>query len=298
MSVSASLPAIDKADDLLCSLDCDYITVRGPDTRVPGGLHKLASACFRSEADCGNTPRPWGMAGYKGFKCGEVEIGTLDQDVIVRMHSGSAARNWSRLVPLCERVTRFDVQATVKVKGSVTDRLNRHREEALAHSEKHQGRLIVRRIDDNQGGYTLYLGARESNVFGRLYDKWAKSKEEEFIDCLRYEVQFNSRLANSIAHTLHRMSCPKPGFGGYLAGFLDGRGVAPPSLGYASLQSYWPRKRTGSDRKLLWLEEAVRPTVLALIALGRGEETLRALGLVQVDDLELDHVDQHNTEKG
>lgn len=298
MSASAILPAVDKSRDVLCSLDCDYITVRGPDTRVPGGLHKLASACFRSEADFGNKPRPWGMAGYKGFKCGEVEIGTLDQDVIVRMHSQAAARNWARLVPLCERVTRFDVQATVKVQGCVTERLNHHRNEALAHSEKQQGRLIVRRIDDNQGGYTLYLGARESNVFGRLYDKWAKSKEEEFIDCLRYEVQFNSRLANSIAHILNRMSSPKPGFGGYLRSFLEGRGIDPPALGYAGLQSYCSRKRTDADRKLLWLEEAVRPSVLALIALGRGEETLRALGLVDSSIEELDHVDQHSTEKG
>jgi len=142
---------------------------------------------------------------------------------------------------------------------------------------------IARWIQDNRSGYTLYLGSRESNVFGRIYDKYAREQLNQFRECVRYEVQYNSRLANSIAHVLMRMSSPKDGMSGYLRQFLQERGVSPPPLYMGQLTPCVPRARTDADKKLVWLRSAVRPSVLALIAMGRGAEVLEALGLV-VDD--------------
>jgi hypothetical protein len=41
------------------------------------------------------------------------------------------------------------------------------------------------------------------------------------------------------------------------------------------------RPRSDVDKNLKWLTDAVRPTVLRLIASDRGEDVFRALGLVQ-----------------
>lgn len=282
---------VDCSGDVLTGLNCDYVTARATDTRMPGDLHSLASQLFRHESEIGNDIRPWGMAGYKGFKCGEVEIGVLDGDVLVRMHSTAAALNWKRIVALSERVTRIDLQATVRVPSDSTGRLETHRRQALSYSACLNDRLIVRRVDDNRGGYTLYLGARESNVFGRIYDKGAQDDSPQWERCIRFEVQFNSRLANGVSRYLESLSSPKLGFAGYIRRFFEGRGVQPPALHTAALTYCSPRKRTDADRKLLWLAESVRPSVLALIALGRGEEVLRALGLVDEDVPELVHMD-------
>jgi len=281
--------------DVLTSVDCDYITARGLESDRLGELHPWASGLFRTESDFGNKSHPWGMAGFKGWKCGEVEIGVREKDCLVRLHSSAAARNWRRLVQLSGVVTRIDLQATVKVTGSTTERIEYHRKEALAHSHKMGGQQIVRRIDDNRGGYTLYLGARESNVFGRIYDKGAQDSSPHYKQCVRFEVQFNKRLAQHIAYALEKHSSPKPAMSGYLRTFLESRGVTPPGFGAAQLTYCSPRKRSDADRKLVWLYEAVRPSVLALIALGRGTEVLTALGLVDENESSLVHLDHDTT---
>lgn len=270
-------------DDELCDIACDYLTSLSTEFDSTNEHHKLATAMFRVEADCGNDIKPWGMSGFKGWKCGHVELGKRDHLFMCRLSGRAAANGWKRMVHVCDRVTRIDVQATIKTGCGPTDRIEFHRREALRFCEKHDDVPIARWIRDNRDGYTLYLGSRESNVFGRIYDKYAREKLDHFLGCVRYEVQFNSRLATSIAFVLERMDSPKPGMAGYISQFLEARGVTPPALDASQLTPCVPRVRTDADRKLAWIKESVRPSVLSLIALGRGQEVLEALGLV-VDD--------------
>lgn len=267
--------------DTLHSLDCDYITCSAPDERGLNTLHSLASQIMRNEAERGNKVMPWSMKGYRGWRCGHIEIGVFEDRVLVRCSADVAANSWARLVRLAEKISRIDLQATVVVQQSATDKIERHRKEALRFSKLHDEIPIVRWIQDNRAGYTLYLGARESNVFGRIYDKFAREQLDQWKGCVRYEVQFNKRLAGSIARSCVQLTDYKPRMNAYVSQFFRDRGVRSPRVFDDGSTFCCHRSRTDADRKLEWLQEAVRPSVLSLIALGRGDEVLRALGLVE-----------------
>lgn len=265
----------------LVSLDCDYLTALSAEGRSKSPLHRLSTEMFRTQRDRGNDVRSWGMSGFSGWKCGDLELGVREDLFMVRMYSDAAAMNWRQILPLADKVTRIDLQATVRVDGSVGERLDTDRVAAIESSQGKKPKPIVQRIDDNRGGYTLYLGARTSNVFGREYNKFAKTKLDHYRSCLRYEVQFNSRLAGRVSNHLLSLASPKEAIAGYISRFFESRGVEP-RLPYSTPATYCcSRQRTDSDRKLEWLRSSVRPSVLSLIARGRGAEALAALGLVE-----------------
>lgn len=279
-------------EPILHNIACDWITGVALDKPDQERLRPLGSALFRTEQDFGNTVRAWGLAGFKGWSCGHVQVGLRDDEVIVRCGADAAARNWRRVVEASSNVTRFDVQATVQFKGGPTREINRVRRAALRHSRENDDVPIVRWIADNRGGYTLYLGARESNVFGRVYDKFAQTQDEHFRDCVRYEVQYNSRLARIVTNQLKRSSSEIPEMAGCITRFLEARRVAIRMPFNSQLTFCLPRTASDDDRKLLWLEKAVRPSLMTLIAHGKGAEALVALGLVDEDAPQVVHMDQ------
>lgn len=284
--------------DVLHSVDCDYLTCSAVDDRGLNTLHSFASQLMRSEAESGNELHPWSMKGYRGWRAGNIEIGTFQERVLVRCSAHVAAHSWTKLFELSEKISRIDLQVTVVVHGSVTSRIETHRQQALKFSAENLEKPIVRWIQDNRHGYTLYLGARESNVFGRIYDKYAREGLDHWKQCVRYEVQFNKRLARPVASTLVRTPVWKNAIAADVCRFFEDRGVPLPRLTDARSTYCSHRTRTDADRKLAWLADSVRPSVLSLLAMGRGPEVLRALGLVVGDEEPLDHARGGPTTKG
>jgi DNA relaxase NicK len=266
--------------DTLVGIGCDYITVTAPESGGLNSLHSYASSLYRHQADVGNKVKPWGLSGFKGWKCGSVEIGTRDDLVMVRLHSDAAQISWRRLAELATNITRFDVQATVLIDGDVTRTIDMHKRAARLDAKKGHDRKVVRWIEDNRGGYTLYLGHRESLCFGRIYDKFVQSKLVYFKNCVRFEVQFQRELAHSVARAMLQTHSELPRVASHLTQFFEARGVRP-GLQYNDGATYCcTRPRSDTDKNLEWLRAAVRPCVMRLIALGEGEATLRALGLI------------------
>lgn len=282
--------------DCVADVACDYLTVTGKDTPRTAELHSYASSLFRYQADIGNTVCAWGMKGYKGWKCGSVQIGEREGDLIVRLSSDSASRSWRKAVELCGKVTRMDIQCTVLPACGPSERIDEDRHAAESFAEECKPKPIVRWIQDNRKGYTLYLGSRESNVFGRIYDKHAQTGLAHHKGAVRYEVQFNSRLANAVACTLQRTSSPIPTMIGYCSQFFEGRGVSWRIPNNAQARYSCSRPASNDEKCLAWLASAVSPSVRRLIANGKGAECLRALGLVVENSQEVDHVVQDSTD--
>jgi DNA relaxase NicK len=283
------------AEPILVSLACDYITGVALEETSFAQLRYLANTLFHTELDFGNQKKSWGMSGFKGWSCGHVQLGVRDHEFICRLGGESAARNWKQVHACATNISRFDMQATVKYPRGPTSVIDAVRAQALAHAAAHDDVPVVRWIADNRGGYTLYLGARESNAFARVYDKFAREKTEHFRSCVRYEVQYNSRLARIVTNTLARESSPVPHFAAGIRSFLDARGVDLDLPYEGQLTFCSPRNASDVDRKLIWLAKAVRPSVLSCIAAGRGEEALRALGLVDESVATDSHMNQTST---
>lgn len=277
-------------EDTLHSLAVDYLTATARDRDAGAKLHSYASGLFRWEAETGNTPRPWSGSGFSGWQCGQVQISTRDVEVMVRLSGDAAARWWRKTAELSENVSRIDLQGTIIIPGDVTRRIDRHRREALRFSKKLKYVPIVRWIQDARGGYTLYLGSRESYVFGRIYDKWQRDQLDHFKGCVRFEAQFQRKLALNISRSLLSTSSPMPRIASHVSQFFTGRGVGL-ELPYDDSATYCcSRPRTDDGKTLEWLATAVRPSILRLIDAGKGLEVFRALGLISDGDGDLDHV--------
>ncbi|HEY9758861.1 MAG TPA: hypothetical protein V6C97_27075 [Oculatellaceae cyanobacterium] len=270
-------------EDTLHSLSVDYITATTKDRDAAKPFHNFASGLFRAQRDMGNDAKPWSGSGFKGWQCGQVQISMCDDACMVRLSSDEAARSWRKLVQLSQNISRLDLQATVVLPSSVTRRIDTHKRQAAAHSAKLDHLPIVRWIQDVRGGYTLYLGSRDSLVFGRIYDKWQRDQLDHFRDCVRYEVQFQKKLSRQIALAMSCTGSERPRIASHVSQFFRGRGVRL-ELPYDDGATYCcSRPRSDVDKHLEWLRKAVRPTVMRLIDADRGEDVLRALGLVTDD---------------
>ena len=272
------------APEVLTSIGCDYITATASSPDYAQRLHSLASALFRHQSLIGNEPKAWGMAGFKGWKCGSVQVGTRDKEVIVRLSSDAAYISWSSLMDHAENVSRMDLQATIRIPDDVTKRIDGYKRRARRDSASSGNRKRVRWVQEHHGGYTLYLGNRQSNVFGRIYDKHAESKMVQHKACIRFEAQYQDKMALYVARELHRVPSPIPHIASYLCQFFQSRAVGL-ELPYDAGATYsCSRPRSDAEKNLEWLQKSVRPCILRLIDSGLGEEVYRALGLI--DDAE------------
>lgn len=264
----------------MTDIGCDYLTATARERSSAEKLHAVGSSLFRTQREFGNNSKPWGMAGFTGYKCGSVQVATLGGAVMVRLSSDSAARSWRRVVDHAENVSRIDLQVTMQFGGDLKRIIDKCRKAARRNSEESGNHKRVRWVQEHHGGYTLYLGDRQSNVFGRIYDKWEESKLDHYKGCIRFEAQYQKKLAWFVARELWSMSSPIPGMGSYLSQLFLGRAVDLKLAGSIAARYSCPRQRTDDEKQLEWLSTQCRPSVLRLISNGKGDEVLRALGLI------------------
>lgn len=127
----------------------------------------------------------------------------------------------------------------------------------------------------------MYLGKRSSERFGRIYDKYAQTKNSSFQNCVRYEVEFKSDLALLCARGIAAAKHEAPAVAERLLGFFVNRGVSLAFLHASPLQIVSSADASGAERSLQWLRTQCRPTVQRLIDQGFGDEVKCALGLDQ-----------------
>jgi DNA relaxase NicK len=275
-----------RATDVVTNIACDYITGTTKERDLSLRLYDFGSALMSRQCDLGNRKVPWGMKAFSGYQCGSVQLGTRGEECMVRLSSDSASLYWKDVVQHSQNVSRIDLQSTVRVQTDVARRIDSYRRAAQRDADKTAVGKVVRWIQEYHGGYTLYLGDRKSNVFGRIYDKHKDTPIDEYQSCVRFEAQFQKKLALFVASQLARQDSQISAMSSYLTQFFASRGIVL-ELPQESTATYsCPRIRSDFDKNLIWLAAAVKPCILRLIAAGRGEETLRALGLVQDD---LDH---------
>lgn len=242
-------------------------------------LSLYASGMVSYQKQLGNLEKTWGMSGFSGFRCGEVEYGVRGDEFMVRLMSDAARQSWRRFYELCDSVTRIDVQTTIDMKQDCQELVWKYYQRANRKSAKLKRGPKNRVILGSDGGATLYCGERTSTRFGRVYAKGPQTKLEVFETTLRFEIQYNGRLAKLVARKLYDS---RPDFSqsiGRCCEFFDSRIGNIPLRTALVINDSCSRKRSDVARKLHWLSEAVRPSVQMLIDLGLADEVVKALGL-------------------
>lgn len=265
-------------------IDCgvDWFTTTATTRNDSTLLLLKAEVISAEESREGFDLKPWRMAGYAGWRCGRVEYGWRDDGAIVRLSSGLAATYWWDVYEITGRCSRVDLQATIRLDGPVPPTIKKmHGKVKRFYKERKDGPRITL-WSNNEGGCTLYLGSRQSDLYFRGYNKEAQSGDEFYRSCLRLELEVKHELCQSVL--AHLLSCGnvQSGLLGVLSDYLTERGIPTflsPDLP-RSLNERLPL-RTDDLTALRWLRSAVRPTVQRLLEKGLEVEVHDVLGLNQ-----------------
>lgn len=135
-----------------------------------------------------------------------------------------------------------------------------------------------------RGGCTVYVGSRANDTYLRVYDKTSEDPLGGWNPhSWRWEVEIKTPRSQKIYGGLKTLSVieRKKAILNYIAGWCDRRGIYHPFEGTepSSLDDTRERRTTPLDRKLVWLENAVRPSVLTLIDHDLVVPLLKALGI-------------------
>lgn len=236
-------------------------------------------AVYRSELKFGGIEKGWGLSGFSGFKVGQLEFGTRNDECMIRLMSECAKLHWRDVYRKSDNVTRIDLQLTYDIREDPQPFIWNLFAHANAQSAKMKRGPKNDCVLGSDGGATLYLGKRTSNVFARCYARGPKSKLEAEANHLRFEVQFNKKLAVMVARKLASDRTGLTECVAQVVQFIKVRtGLVLESTAYVP-NNCLSRRRSDCDKKLLWLERSVRKSCQQLIERGYVEDVLKALGL-------------------
>lgn len=262
-------------------IDCgvDWITVSSADSAGSRLLEQEGLRLLEQESHKGQPIRPWAMSGYEGFGCGHVSVAEYNGRVLVRAGAEVAHQHWSTLFALSESCSRLDCQVTLGRYSDPQRLIHQCFKQARSQLGKFKRPPAVDLWASNNGSSTLYLNKRSSNQFGRVYDKGRESRLDYYQGCVRFEVEFKSDAARQVAHAIAGKSRQSTDAAAHCSGFFDARGIRAPAAFVSGKHIVLPRSKPDVARRLEWLSVAVRPAVLALVALGYHKEVVAALGL-------------------
>ena len=249
--------------------------------------------------------REFRFSGYRGETCGSAAFGVRYDSQIVRLSAGVAAEYWAQAFNLASNVTRIDVQVTVSPGVDPTRRLLDHHKQVRRRARKQGRQPKFKFWYGPTGPEAATYGSRQSDAFGRSYDKGIESNLPEWQGTLRYECEFKRARAMSVASQLDQAESEsgliipevftfftKSGcrlssvWSRILARATDAGASSMPHRA-AAMPNKSPYSRTsdlmlslgqGRTRKsAIWLTNAVRPSVQRLMDQAGPEIVLESL---------------------
>lgn len=143
-----------------------------------------------------------------GFECLRDEEGLtwgrrpMDGRYILIAPGEVAQKIFLKLAPLPVKVTRIDLACDVWL-TTPRDQVTQSARVPLspAHDSRIKATLVTGRkgTTREKAGDTLYLGARQSTQFGRMYDKGLQQRTQPAGKWFRYEVEYKAAAARQIA---------------------------------------------------------------------------------------------------
>jgi DNA relaxase NicK len=144
---------------------------------------------------------------------------------------------------------------------------------------KREGKQLTLQLTDTpQGAKMLTAGSRQSELYGRMYDKWAESKMPEYKSCVRWEVECKADTARDVNAHLRENRNEAHAVRAMVMDYWSRRGMTPFWETYEAMEMVPPVKRSKTDEtKIAWLAAQVHPTLQVLKEHGRLAHAIRAL---------------------
>lgn len=222
--------------------------------------------------------------GYEGYGDSYFFVGEREDGWLRRIAGAASHHLFDYAFVTQDRPSRLDLQVTLVNKLEPNEIIAMHKNEAIIENlslPKPRQRLI-QEVSDNRGGMTVYIGSRQSDAFGRIYNKHAKTKEDRYQGAVRYEIQLQGDHARVYAEMLSRAGEGKErAIAHYVREWFLARGVVIPM---PQLRDNWkpldlvPPKSTEATT-MAWLRTQVQPAVTRLLRSVPKALILNAIGL-------------------
>jgi hypothetical protein len=258
----------------------DWITCTFSDKKNADLALNHAAGLMLSEHAAGDDKQLWSMYGYEGFKCGGIRFGSRAQDSCVMLSGPLAQQKWQTFYHLASNVSRLDLQATFRYDIPSSRKLAIHYKAASRARRQGKSRRRVTLLRSTDGSATIYLGSRQSDAFGRAYQKDAESRLDHYLDSIRYEMETKNDLARRMAKTISETSSPQSHIASQVKVWFEVSSIYLPMLSEVH-NSFTGVSRCRRDdySRLEWLTTDVRPAVQNLLARDKLPLLLDALGL-------------------
>lgn len=265
----------------------DWLTATTHTDEQRGYLALVADAIAVSESAHGDRNMPFRLLGFEGWRCGRVRWGERGGLGLLQL-SGELAYTWfNDVVAHAARISRVDLAVTVDMGEDNLALGEGVYQQALEHRFEHPRSPLPWFVGDAEGGWTTYLGKRESDWFLRCYNKHAEAiaahddvAAGQYERCWRFELEVKGHPGNVLAHELYNTLSQQRFCRRFVHGWLEDHGIAAPWTAEGDNAKISPlRRRSDRDVKVAWLRSKVAPSVRWLAREMDREELLEVLGL-------------------
>lgn len=265
----------------------DYLRLTAKDHRPFGDWHGLILPELLEEERAGRRRHDRWILGYWGQVGEHCFVGKNEGGCMVQVSSSLADSLFRPLSRAGGRCSRVDIQITATPPEGPDEYLH-EAFEALRASEKLRGRpQIVQMVDTNYGAKMVTVGSRQSQVYGRIYDKGKESKQKEWEGMVRHELEVKEETARDLHAWLVEDALRVHTIKAIVGNYFEKRGCPMFWDEYEEKQMPPGVKRTRTDdTKLAWLATQVSPTLKRLLENGKSLEAARAL-LTGCDDSDI-----------
>lgn len=257
----------------------DWLTCTGSTPSAESTLWALGDRLLdRSELE-GEKPSRWHSNGYSGWTGPGVAFGKRPDGVVLRLSGAQAAKQWFEATSACENLSRLDMTVDTKFDPPVTE-VARDIYGSVGHRPSRNGRPPKTTLwMGSDGGQTVYIGARVSENFGRVYDKGIESETAPAGEWWRWEVEAKGDTALSAGKALLLAEDPMRSLHSHVASWFAQRcGYVFPDVSMRCFYKECQQPST-NEKRLSWLATSVRPSIGKLVEAGLLKEVLAALGL-------------------
>jgi hypothetical protein len=278
-----------QTDVLLGQLAIDYLTLVSP--QIGAAIQMFRMLTYGVELPWIGDPH---SSAHPYSSCGPISIGPIprqkaERGRIISVHGSVAhdvAHVLQEMIPP-SHVSRIDLQVTIPLDWEVEmDGMYHILTNPDQFPWKQQGKApYVQLIRNNEGGETLYIGKRTSDLLTRIYRKTILG-----VDCLRWELELKGKLARGLVERggltdpHARATVARAVLAGYPTAMqhaLDGFAAV---LDGGDEKAKRFRAETGEDGTLAWWANTVIPALKKAMK-GRLREDI--MGLLRAEGYEL-----------
>ena len=182
----------------LISAGLDFLRVTSDEIENIELMFNTSRLAMQHDVARGLETKVRGMLGFSGRATRHCFFGRRQQWGMLQVSGGMAREMTNALLHTPGKATRIDLQLTLFVGDRVEEFVRQASNSSQAGKPSNGRHWTTTLIEKDGSAQTCYIGSRTSEWYGRIYDKFAESKEEEYKGCIRYEVEVKGDAARQL----------------------------------------------------------------------------------------------------